>query len=63
MPLGIGEGAHIEAAIIDKGARIGAGVVIAPRPAGTDLVGEGFWVRDGVTIIPKGAIIAPGTRI
>ena len=63
VALGIGEGAVIEKAIIDKDARIGAGVVIQARPDGVDLVGDGFWVRDGITVIPKGTVIPPGTRI
>ncbi len=32
-------------------------------PQGTDLDGQGWVVRDGIVIIPKGAEILPGTTI
>lgn len=65
MPLGIGAGSRIEGAIIDKNARIGPGVSIRSYPEGTDLDGEdGSWfVRDGVVVIPKDAVIHPDTDI
>jgi glucose-1-phosphate adenylyltransferase len=65
VPLGIGPGSRIEGAIIDKNARIGAGVVIKPFPRGTRLDGEGgqWYVRDGVVIIPKDTILQPHTTI
>jgi glucose-1-phosphate adenylyltransferase len=65
VPLGIGAGSRIDGAIIDKNARIGANVHILPFPEGTKLDGpEGAWfVRDGVVVIPKDAVIQPGTRI
>jgi glucose-1-phosphate adenylyltransferase len=65
VPLGIGPESHIEGAIIDKNARIGAGVTIKQFPPGTRLDGEGgqWYVRDGVVIIPKDAILPPRTTI
>ena len=61
--LGIGRNCHIEGAIIDKNARIGEGVVITPegKPAHAD--GENYYIRDGVVVVPKGAVIAAGSRI
>ena len=61
--LGIGSGAVIEGAIIDKNARIGRGVVIKPFPRGTDIDMENWVVRDGIVVIPKGATLLPGTVI
>jgi glucose-1-phosphate adenylyltransferase len=62
MPkLGIGRRCIIERAIIDKNARIGDGVVIRAKPGAEDYNGEHFWVRDGITIVPKGAVIPSGT--
>lgn len=64
--IGIGQNARIRGAIIDKNARIGASVRVEPFPAGTDLDGEHWAVRDGIVVIPKdailpdGAIVAPG---
>lgn len=62
-PLGIGRFCVIEKAIIDKNVRIGDEVVIRAQPPGKEFHGENYWVRDGITIIPKGAIIPPETTI
>jgi len=62
-PLGVGENCVIQRAILDKNVRIGNGVVIRSKPGAPDYQGETYWVRDGVTIIPKGAVIPPGTEI
>ncbi len=61
-PLGIGAGASIRRAIIDKNARIGAGAVIhgGDRP---DEEHENYVVRDGIVIVNKGAVIPPGARL
>jgi glucose-1-phosphate adenylyltransferase len=63
--VGIGEGTQIRRAIIDKNARIGknarllneAGVVEADGPGGA------YFIRDGIIIVPKNAVIADGTVI
>jgi glucose-1-phosphate adenylyltransferase len=62
-PIGIGPNCHIEGAIIDKNARIGADVVIRPFPLGTDLVTENWTVQDGIVVVPKDTVIPPGTCI
>jgi len=61
--IGVGRDCHIERAIIDKNARIGDGVVIRARPHAPDEEQPAWWVRDGITIIPKGAIVPAGTVI
>lgn len=63
IPIGIGRGCQISGAIIDKNARIGRDVVIQAFPRGHEEDGEGWVVRDGIVVIPKGAVIPPGTRI
>lgn len=60
-PMGVGKSCVIERAIIDKNARIGDGVVIRAKLAAPDLRFDNYWIRDGITIIPKGAVIPPGT--
>jgi glucose-1-phosphate adenylyltransferase len=63
--LGIGEGSLIRGAIIDKNARIGnntrllneAGTVFADGESGS------YYIRDGIIIIPKNAVIQDGTVI
>jgi glucose-1-phosphate adenylyltransferase len=61
--LGIGEGSVIEDAIIDKNARIGREVRITGAGARPDFDGLGYYVRDGLVIVPKGGVIADGTVI
>lgn len=63
VPLGVGENADIEGALIDKNACIGAGVLIRPFPRGTDLDAENFYIRDGIVVIPKNTVLPPGTII
>ena len=62
-PIGIGPGCHIEGAIIDKNARLGADVVICPFPPGTDILHEDYVVQDGIVVIPKNAVLPSGTKI
>jgi glucose-1-phosphate adenylyltransferase len=61
--LGIGRDCVIEGAIIDKNARIGDGVVITPEGKPDNVDGHNYYVRDGVIVIPKGAVIPTGTSI
>ncbi len=61
--IGIGKGCRIENAIIDKNARIGDGVHLSPRGKPDLWQAPGVFVRDGVLLVTKNAIIASGTRI
>ena len=61
--IGIGDGAIIEQAIVDKNARIGENVVMRGRDDRSDEAGEDWFVRDGIVIIPKNGIIPDGTVI
>jgi glucose-1-phosphate adenylyltransferase len=63
VPLGIGPDCHVEGAILDKNARLGAGVVIQPFPRGTDMDRETWFVRDGIVVIPKSVELPSGTRL
>ena len=71
-PLGIGENCVVDHAIIDKNARIGNGVVITPEGKGDHCDGppvkwsDGkekplWYIRDGIIVVPKGAVIPDGT--
>ncbi|MCI0626856.1 MAG: glucose-1-phosphate adenylyltransferase [Acidobacteria bacterium] len=61
--IGIARNASVANAIIDRNARVGSNVVI--RNAGNHLNfdGDGFYVRDRIVVIPKGAIIPDGSII
>jgi glucose-1-phosphate adenylyltransferase len=61
--IGIGRECHIENAIIDKNARIGDRVVISPTGKAPDSKGEGYYLRDGLVVVPKNSVIPAGTWI
>ena len=62
-PIGIGQGAYLDRTIVDKNARIGDDVRITPDGKDTNADGPNFFVRDGLVIIPKGAVVRSGTEI
>jgi len=62
-PVGIGSGSVIERAIVDKNARIGRGVRIANETGVLETDGPGYYIRDGIVIVPKDGVIADGTVI
>ena len=61
--IGIGRNCDIQDAIIDKNARIGDNVIISPEGKDKEMNGEGFYIRDGIVVIPKRSVIASNTRI
>jgi len=61
--VGIGANAVIERAIIDKNARIGEGVIIRSHEGEPDREEENYVIREGIVVIPKNAVIPPGTTI
>ncbi len=62
-PIGVGHGCTINGAIIDKNARIGNNVVISPEGKSQDAEGPGYFIRDGIVVIPKNSVIPDGTWI
>jgi glucose-1-phosphate adenylyltransferase len=61
--IGIGAGSVIQRAIIDKNARIGAGVRIANDAGVQEADGEGYFIRDGIVVVAKNGVIPAGTVI
>src|SRR4030088_1500376 len=59
-PIGIGQNCVIDRAIIDKNARIADGVVITPEGKPADLDAGNYFIRDGIVVVPKNAIIPAG---
>jgi glucose-1-phosphate adenylyltransferase len=53
----------ISRAILDKDVRIGANVRITNDRRLLDGGGEGFVIREGIIVIPKGAVLRDGTVI
>ncbi len=62
-PVGIGRNTTIKDAIVDKNARIGERVVISPDGKPDEFDGDNYFIRDGVVIIPKNAVVPDGTWI
>ena len=63
--LGVGNGTHIENAIIDKNARIGKDIFLSPKGLAEGWVdeGENVYVRDGILIVTKNGVVKDGTKI
>jgi glucose-1-phosphate adenylyltransferase len=61
--MSIGKGCKIERAIIDKNAHLGENVEITDKKGQPDFDGVNYYIRDGIVVIPKNAIIPAGTRI
>ncbi len=62
-PVGIGADSLIERAIVDKNARVGRGVRIRNEGGVKERDGDGYYIRDGVVIIPKSGVVPDGTVI
>jgi len=63
--VGVGEGSIIKKAIIDKNARIGSNVRLLNEQGIQHADGDGgsFFVRDGIIIVPKNAVVKDGTVV
>lgn len=65
IPIGIGEGTVVRRAIIDKNARIGRNVQIVNKEGVEEAEREdlGFYIRSGIVVVLKNAIIPDGMVI
>ncbi len=63
VPLGIGPGVELDRVIVDKNARIGEGARLTNAQGRRDFDGPGYYIREGILIVPKGAVIPPGTVV
>jgi glucose-1-phosphate adenylyltransferase len=61
--IGIGKNTRIDYAIVDKNARIGDHCAITSEGKPDTADHPLYYVRDGIVIIPKGAIVPHGTTI
>lgn len=60
---GIGAGSFVENAIIDRNVQVGRGSIIRNVAGIEHADGPNYHIRDGIVILPKNAIIPPGTEI
>jgi glucose-1-phosphate adenylyltransferase len=63
IPMGIGRDCEIRNAIIDFNARIGAGCKLVNRDKVQEAETDNWSIRGGVIVVPKDAVIPPGTVI
>src|SRR5262249_52802598 len=61
--IGIGKGSIIRNAIIDKNAHIGENVRILNEQHVENFDGPGYYIRDGIIIVPKNGIVQSGTVV
>ncbi len=63
--IGIGQNSYIRGAIIDKNARIGKNVILMNNSGIQEKDDENgmYYIRDGIIIIPKNAVVPDGTNI
>jgi glucose-1-phosphate adenylyltransferase len=62
-PLGIGRDVVLDKVIVDKNARIGDGARLTNEAGIQDADGDGYFIRDGIIVVPKDGVIRAGTRV
>jgi glucose-1-phosphate adenylyltransferase len=60
--LGIGRDVVLDRVIVDKNARIGDGAQLVNEAGLQHADGDGYYIRDGVIVVPKDGVVKPGTR-
>jgi len=61
--LGIGPGVELDRVIVDKNARIGEGCRLVNQQGLQEFDGPNYFIREGILIVPKDAVIPPGTVV
>ena len=61
-PLGIGRDVVLDRVIVDKNARIGDGSRLVNEGLLREFDGDGFFIRNGIIVVPKDGVICPGTK-
>ena len=60
VPLGIGRDVVLDGVIVDKNARIADGVRLINESGVANADGDGWYIRDGIIVVPKGAVVTKG---
>jgi glucose-1-phosphate adenylyltransferase len=63
IPLGVGKGAVLDRVIMDKNARVGEGARLVNDRGIQDVDGDGYYIRNGIIMVPKGGVVKPGTVV
>ena len=61
--LGVGCDVELDRVIVDKNARIGDGCRLVNQAGVDHADGDGYCIRSGVIIVPKGGVVKPGTVV
>jgi len=63
IPLGIGRNVVLDRVIVDKNARIAEGVRLVNAANVQEADGDGYYIRNGIIIVPKGGEVREGTDV
>ncbi len=61
--LGIGRDVVLDRVIVDKNARIADGVRLVNEAGVQEADGDGYYIRSGIIVVPKGAVVKSGTNV
>jgi len=61
--MGIGRDVVLDRVIVDKNARIGDGARLVNEKNVEHADGDGWYIRGGIVVVPKGGVIPPGTVV
>ena len=61
--LGLGRNVVLDRAIVDKNARIGNDVRLVNEAGVQHADGDGYFIRSGIVIVPKGGVVKDGTVV
>jgi glucose-1-phosphate adenylyltransferase len=60
LPIGVGPDVQLDRVIVDKNARIGAGARLVNTRQVEEHDGDGYYIRNGIIIVPKDGVIPEG---
>jgi glucose-1-phosphate adenylyltransferase len=61
--LGVGRNVVLDRVIVDKNARIGDGARLVNERGLDNADGDGYYIRGGIIVVPKGGVIKPETVV
>jgi glucose-1-phosphate adenylyltransferase len=61
--LGVGRDVVLDRVIVDKNARIGDGARLVNEGGLDHADGDGYYIRDGIIVVPKDGVIRSGTKV
>jgi len=62
VPIGIGRNVVLDRVIVDKNAHIGDDVSLTNAAGVEEADGDGYYIREGIVVVPKGATVPAGTK-